>query len=84
MSYQELVQIGIRNGWIKPPPKRVRVVDVERRNYMRIYRIHRHCQGLTSEGTPRRNVSWPELKGLSNRDYHTQYMRIWRLRGGDS
>lgn len=37
-----------------------------------------YARGLTAWGTKLKSKLRPELKGLTGRDYHCKYMRLWR------
>jgi hypothetical protein len=44
----------------------------------RIYRQERMQRGLTHDGHPRRNYTWPELDGLAPHDRMNERIRRWR------
>lgn len=84
MNARELVQLGIDRGWIKLPAaeqSHLRVAADRRAKKREWYRQRQERfkqQGLTCFGKPYKNKKHPELKGLSGKAYHLEYIRRQR------
>ncbi len=85
-----LVARAIRRGQIVPREvveaarreERHRIAKEKQRRQIDAWNLkHRTAlfdRGLTTCGKPRKNQCWPELKGLSKREYQRRYVQIWR------
>jgi hypothetical protein len=72
------MKTALAKGWAKtkaePLPRGVQVACNMRR--MRQKRTER---GLNQNGSKRKTMRWPELKGLMGKEYHKMYRRLERL-----
>lgn len=75
MTPRELVNLGIRQGWIKlPAPDQ----SSDASKYAAARRALLRARGLTGAGTPRRTQVRPQLTGLERKEYCRRYQELKR------
>ncbi len=90
MNQIQLVGRAIERGLIVPREvmeaarraERRRIAKAKQRGQINEWNLkHRNAflaLGLTTAGKARRHRQWPELKGLSRREYMRRYSKVWR------